>query len=210
MAEGRKAEAAGPFLVEIEVILLSHPVNSKTYAASAPRAFRPVHLRLSPALKTPLPFIATSPPDPARHLKRVVLGCDLLDEVSADDGHLLQDVLAHARHAVEEEEREDARDGAEAAQHRGVVGAVGPVQALEGAIPGAVRALEVLVVLARVPRVEARGGFALGAVVDLYTQRRRQGPDCQSCVRHVLSSFLSRLFGFRSPPLPPLLSPPSL
>lgn len=48
------------------------------------------------------------------HLEGVVLRGDLLDEVGANEGDLLHDVLSYARNVGEEEEGEDTGDGTEA------------------------------------------------------------------------------------------------
>lgn len=47
-------------------------------------------------------------------LEGVVLGGDLLDEVVADEGDLLHDVLSYAGDVGEEEEGEDAGNGTKA------------------------------------------------------------------------------------------------
>lgn len=51
---------------------------------------------------------------PRMHLEGVVLRRDLVDEVVAQDGNLLHDVVAHTGHLCEEEERKEASDAAEA------------------------------------------------------------------------------------------------
>ena len=54
--------------------------------------------------------------------ERVVLGRDLVVVEVADERHLLQDVLLHARDAVEEEEGEDAGGSTEGGADRAPVG----------------------------------------------------------------------------------------
>lgn len=56
------------------------------------------------------------PPSPLHRLKGVVLRRNLDVEVAAQYGHLLHDVLAHARYLGEEEEGEEAGDAAEATE----------------------------------------------------------------------------------------------
>lgn len=51
----------------------------------------------------------------------VVLRRDLVDEEVANERNLLENVLLHARHAVEEEKGEDAGRGAESTGHHGAV-----------------------------------------------------------------------------------------
>lgn len=50
----------------------------------------------------------------AEHLEGVVLGGDLLDEVVADEGNLLHNVLSHLGDVGKEEEGEDTSNGTEA------------------------------------------------------------------------------------------------
>ena len=62
-----------------------------------------------------------SPPPGAHRLERVVLGRNLLDEVVAEDGHLLHDVLAYAGNLSEEEEREETGNATEACSETAAV-----------------------------------------------------------------------------------------
>ena len=59
----------------------------------------------------------------AERLEGVVLGGDLLDEVRANEGDLLHDVLSYTGDVGEEEEGEDTGNGTEASSGGTAIGA---------------------------------------------------------------------------------------
>lgn len=53
------------------------------------------------------------------HLEGIVLRSNLLDEVRADEGNLLHDILSYTGDIGEEEEGEETSSGTEASTHGG-------------------------------------------------------------------------------------------